>query len=465
MKKIIGAIIAVVIIACAAVFYVQKRVEDSVREYLALLPEPYALTADTISYSVLGNKLVLSGVTFRADIDIASLARRYGLPERSLSVSGRIGEVMVSGFDVFAGKEAFDEPGRALAEQCVLKQYVVESSTGAGQVKGAVEEAEYANVTLRSDATLNQLLATTDILELLSMVEMDSGTIRAITMDMDSGMKAFMERYALREVKNGNIAETVMEGYRVEAYGQLLLSAGAIRATDINYRGLAKPSLETPPLTGIALTDVAFPLLGGDFARSLGFFEIKMEGGAVKNFTLRFTGLDVTRALADETFGPFAKMGYPDYIPTHGAASVSVDTKTMVLLINGMEFGFQDGFDADLAFGDCRLPLRPLARRLAPDTVGAGLTLRKAALTLEDHSFLERLKKASPETVRELQKAFASERLPEAIRKGLAAHFENPGTLTIAVESPQPIQASELENMLETNAVPESWISVTASPR
>lgn len=475
MKKIVGVIVVAVVIVCATVFFVQKRVEDNIRGYLARLPDPYKVTVKTVSYSLLSNTLTISGVEFNADLTLSEL---YGkeikefskLDSAAISLSGQIETLIASGFDAFAGEEVFDKPGLALVEQCVLKNYTftVVSGGDLGKVTGSMEEIVYDDIVMRSDSTMNQMLASRDPLVMWGMLEVASGTMRNMAMDFDSGLKVHMERSEVREMRDGSIAEVAVTNYRADVYGQALFNLGSVKITGLNYKGLISPSLENPPLRGIALENMEIsPMLSSEALKSIGSLEAKIDGDAVKNLSLSFADLMISRSVADDFLGDFAGMGYPDYISTHGNVNVGVDQKTMDLLVRNMGVGFQDGFDVNLELEDCRLPLKPFMKSFYQglQSFDTGLTLRMASLTIEDHSFVERFKKKlTAEDMGVMQMFFSSDIAPKKILHALSAHFENPGTVTLAIESPKPISLKELERMYRNQALPDSWISVSNTP-
>ena len=466
MKKIIGVIIVVVVIACAAVFFVQKKVEDNTREYIALIPEPYKVTVEDVSYSLFSNTLTLSKTHIEADINLSTFRHAtpgvMSLTGGVVSFSGDVEKIEVSGFDAFAGEETLDKPGIELAKRCVLEKYnFVLKSGKMGEMKASIEECEYKDMALRPDATLNQLLASTDT---VGMMRAGSMVMRGMSASMDTGMTVSLESAEARDLKDGKVAETVMKNYKAEAYGQVLFNCGGLTLANLNYSGMLKPGLENPPLTGVVVSDMTFsPLLGAQTVKSIGALEAKMEGDAVKAFTFEVRDLELSRNMADNLFGDFTGMKYPDYLRTHGGVRVSVDPKGMFMLINELDFGFQDGFDAKLELGDCRLPLEPFAKNFegAAESLGSLLTLRKGVLTVADHSFLERFKKTlTPDDVQAVRAFFASDAAPRKILDGLAAQFENPGTLTISMDAPAPVSLDKLRDVFLANMADESWFSV-----
>lgn len=476
MKKIIGVIIIVVIIACAAIFFTQKKVENEAREWLTLLPEQYKVEAKDISYSLLSNTLTLSDVQLKGRIEPKMLAgiaspdvvsQFEAMPP--LDFSGNIEEITLSGFDAFAGEEALDKPGLEIAELCKLKNYSFEVQTNQlsiNSARGTIKEIEYKNMAMRSDVSINQLLNAKNLFDIITMVEIEAISTSDTTMNIGSSMVVSLEAAEASAYKNGKFAEMVLKKYKAKAYGEVLFNFGEVKVTDLNYLAMVKPSLENPPFTSIALKNVDLsPIINRQALKAIGLIEARMSSDEVKRFTLNIRDMDVSRSVADRLLGDFKGMGYPEFIRFHGNANLDVNPNNMIVQINGLELGFQDGFDAKLELGDCRLPLKAF---IGPERVmnrlGDVLTLRKAVLTLVDHSFLERFKKTlTPEDREAVQELFASDIAPKKVLDGLAAQFENPGTLTISVEAPNPVSVDEFSFRLQNGTVPESWFSVVNS--
>ena len=476
MKKFLIVIVVLVVVAAAAAagfyFYSQSQVQKAVDDYLNTMPGVKSVSHDSISYSFLGQKLV-----------VPNLKITWDKPE---AVNMEVASIELDKPDLGVLEKMKTAPEGAPLESIAKSVKIDKLKASDSQVEVTVDKYTVENPQLGSIAFLEEGKDMTpeQAVKLAKATAVDKAELTNMKIvDKATGKQVgVIQKVAVENYKGGKVGKLAMEGFDIQPEEGGKVFINLITATNLDYskamEGMVKlaesgqPGAEIPDL-GISYDQIK---VDGIDVVAKGDKNVKIDTMTMENFkqvggipaSLTFNVSGITMAVnqlddpkAQETF---KQLGYEKVVADLGF-DYNWDAEKKQLNLKKLSLGGPDMGTLSLSLSLDGVDLAAIKN--VNDLMGLMGTLMftNAELSYTDASLMERVLKmvaamqgTDPETMRQglIQQLSAMQQMMDPTPEGqkmaesLVAFIKEPKSLLISAKPEAPVPAMMLVGQAQT---------------